>query len=104
MISRSVSVTSLSRRWVFIVYSPLFAGTYSCNPTYSTSKTGFLPNAVRNSLAVLKVRKGGVTASITPYSGTKTEIRIGISTLENQDKEICHKSPLICRFYNPHPL
>src|SRR5690606_12345993 len=78
MTSRSVDATSRSNLFVFIVYSPLLAGTYSRRPTYSTSNTGFLPKVVRNSFAVLKVLKGGVTASMTPYSGTKTDISIKI--------------------------
>ncbi|MCY1534795.1 hypothetical protein D9M68_701770 [compost metagenome] len=76
--SKSVSVTSLSNLSVLIVYSPLLAGTYSFRPTYSTLNTGSLPNAVKNSLAVLKLLKGGVMASITPCSGTKIDIRISI--------------------------
>src|SRR5690606_17846844 len=93
MMSKSVLVTSFSNLSVLIVYSPLFAGTYSCRPTYSTSKTGFLPNAIRNSLAVLKVLNGGETASVTPYSGAKTETSIGKNFGLQDKKFVCHNAP-----------
>src|SRR5690606_6201207 len=99
MISRSVCATSGSNRSVLIIYSPLLAGTYSFRPTYSTLKMGFLPNVLKNSLAVWKVRKGGVTASMTPYSGTNTEICISTTDIRLQGKKIvCHNLPLKLSF------
>src|SRR5690606_37726499 len=98
IIRRSVLSTSFSSLFVLLVYSPLLAGTYSCKPTYSTSNIGCFTAAIKNSWSVLNLRRAGVTASITTYTGTNTETFMA--------KEICSQNnqnvilpPSSCHFH-----